>query len=75
MLGGSLCFRQDVPATPGQPTKEPMLIPLAVGLLGPDGRDMPLSSVAEGASVQSLKDVDGTPPTTAILRIEKVIDV
>jgi aminopeptidase N len=39
-------FRLDVvqttPPTPGQPTKMPMVIPLAVGLLGKDGRDLPL---------------------------------
>ena len=29
---------------PGQPTKEPMLIPLAVGLVGRDGRDLPLQA-------------------------------
>lgn len=34
---------QAVPPTPGQPTKEPMVIPLVVGLIGPDGRDMSLS--------------------------------
>ena len=34
---------QAVPPTPGQPTKEPMVIPLAIGLVGPDGRDMSLS--------------------------------
>jgi aminopeptidase N len=34
---------QAVPPTPGQPVKEPMLIPLAIGLIGPDGRDMSLS--------------------------------
>jgi aminopeptidase N len=34
---------QTVPPTPGQPVKEPMVIPLAVGLVGPDGRDMSLS--------------------------------
>jgi len=33
---------QTVPATPGQPVKEPMTIPLAVGLVGADGRDLPL---------------------------------
>jgi aminopeptidase N len=33
---------QTVPATPGQPSKEPMVIPLAVGLVGGDGRDLPL---------------------------------
>src|SRR5262249_5148078 len=31
-----------VPATPGQPVKEPMTIPLALGLVGPDARDLPL---------------------------------
>jgi aminopeptidase N len=28
--------------TPGQPSKEPMVIPLALGLVGKDGRDLPL---------------------------------
>jgi aminopeptidase N len=34
---------QTIPPTPGQPTKLPMVIPLAVGLLGKDGRDLPLT--------------------------------
>src|SRR5262245_17634441 len=34
--------RQVLPATPGQPVKEPMVIPLSLGLLGKDGRDLPL---------------------------------
>jgi aminopeptidase N len=34
---------QTVPPTPGQPTKEPMVIPLAVGLVGRDGADLPLA--------------------------------
>ena len=34
---------QTVPPTPGQPVKEPMVIPLAIGLVGADGRDMSLS--------------------------------
>jgi aminopeptidase N len=34
---------QRVPPTPGQPSKEPMLIPLAIGLVGRDGRDLPLT--------------------------------
>jgi aminopeptidase N len=33
---------QTVPPTPGQASKEPMFIPLAVGLVGRDGRDLPL---------------------------------
>src|SRR5262249_25820248 len=37
--------------TPGQPSKEPMVIPLAVGLLGADGRDLPLA-LADGRTVE-----------------------
>ena len=40
---------QTVPPTPGQPVKEPMVIPLAVGLVGRDGRDLPLK-LANGES-------------------------
>ena len=39
-----LDLAQAVPPTPGQPSKEPMLIPLAAGLVGRDGRDLPLRS-------------------------------
>ncbi|KAK3256979.1 hypothetical protein CYMTET_33917, partial [Cymbomonas tetramitiformis] len=39
---------QKVPATPGQPTKAPMVLPLAVGLLGAQGGDLDLT--LEGAS-------------------------
>ncbi|HST00881.1 MAG TPA: aminopeptidase N, partial [Usitatibacter sp.] len=40
--------RQMVPPTPGQSAKQPMLIPLAVGLVGKDGRDLPLSQSNRG---------------------------
>ena len=33
---------QECPPTPGRERKEPFLIPVAVGLLGPDGADLPL---------------------------------
>jgi len=33
--------KQTIPPTPGQPIKEPMVIPLALGLVGKDGRDLP----------------------------------
>src|SRR5262249_24426296 len=33
---------QRLPATPGQPDKQPMVVPLALGLVGRDGRDLPL---------------------------------
>ncbi|HKS85254.1 MAG TPA: aminopeptidase N [Pseudolabrys sp.] len=35
---------QTVPPTPGQPAKEPMVIPLSLALVGSDGRDLPLKS-------------------------------
>ncbi len=33
---------QTIPPTPGQPNKQPMLIPLAIGLVGKGGGDLPL---------------------------------
>jgi aminopeptidase N len=42
---------QAVPPTPGQPTKEPMVIPLAIGLLARDGRELPLK-LADGRSIE-----------------------
>ena len=33
---------QVVPPTPGQPVKQPMVIPFALGLMAADGRDLPL---------------------------------
>ena len=41
--------KQAVPPTPGQPDKQPMLIPLRLGLVGKDGRDLPLT--LQGASI------------------------
>jgi len=35
---------QSLAPTPGQPTKEPMTIPIALGLVDPQGGDLPLSS-------------------------------
>ncbi len=34
---------QHVPPTPGQPSKDPMVIPLSLGLVGKDGNDIPLA--------------------------------
>jgi aminopeptidase N len=35
-----LTFAQTIPPTPGQPQKAPMLIPVAMGLIGPDGTEV-----------------------------------
>jgi aminopeptidase N len=42
---------QSLAPTPGQPTKEPMVIPLSLGLVGKDGRDLPLV-LASGATIE-----------------------
>lgn len=38
----TLRFKQETPPTPGQPTKVPLLIPVRMGLLGSDGKELPL---------------------------------
>ncbi|HEX9535620.1 MAG TPA: aminopeptidase N, partial [Stellaceae bacterium] len=45
-----LTAQQKVPPTPGQLDKLPMLIPLAMGLLGPDGNEFPTRLENEVAS-------------------------
>ena len=47
--GGTLSLRlaQRTPPTPGQPDKAPLVIPVAVGLLSPDGADMVPTRVLE----------------------------
>jgi aminopeptidase N len=46
-----LDLAQTIPETPGQPSKAPMVIPLAVGLVGRDGRDLPLKLV-DGRTIE-----------------------
>ncbi|MCC6196708.1 MAG: aminopeptidase N, partial [Burkholderiales bacterium] len=47
----TLDLAQHTPATPGQPEKLPMHIPFAVGLVDPEGRDIPLRLEGEAAPV------------------------
>ncbi|GMQ05490.1 hypothetical protein CsSME_00050496 [Camellia sinensis var. sinensis] len=66
----SLKFSQEVPLTPGQPMKEPMFIPVVVGLLDSRGKDMPLSSVYHGGKLESVACND-QPIYSTVLRITK----
>ena len=70
---------QSCPATPGQTEKLPFHIPVAVGLLGQDGRDLPLTLDGRDAgttAVLELTEADQTfvfsgvteQPTPSILR-------
>src|SRR6266540_855363 len=42
---------QSIPPTPGQPSKQPMVVPLAVSLVGREGRDLPLK-LDDGRTVE-----------------------
>ncbi|KAL5981435.1 hypothetical protein ACLOJK_015496 [Asimina triloba] len=61
---------QEVPPTPGQPMKEPMFIPMAVGLLNSYGKDMPLSVVYHDGLLETVSSVD-QPLSTIVLKIKK----
>jgi aminopeptidase N len=70
---------QVVPPTPGQTSKEPMPIPLKVGLIGANGHDLPLT-LADGTPLRDgLLEITGrehvfefrdipSPPTPSLLR-------
>src|SRR6202043_700776 len=53
-----LDITQTIPPTPGQPNKEPMVIPLAIGLVGTNGRDLPLT-------------LPGPPPPGAVIELRE----
>ena len=57
----TLTAKQHTPPTAGQATKVPVLIPLKLGLLGPDGKDMPLK----------LKGSSAKPVTEIVLEFDK----
>jgi aminopeptidase N len=74
-----LSVNQIVPPTPGQARKEPMPIPLKLGLLGSNGDDLPLAladgtklpdgliEVTEREQIFTFRDVP-TAPTPSLLR-------
>jgi aminopeptidase N len=47
----TLTVKQSCPATPGQPDKQPLHIPFAVGLVAPDGSAIPLQLAGEAKAV------------------------
>jgi aminopeptidase N len=52
-----LAVSQIVPPTPGQNKKEPMLIPLKMGLIGANGDELPLKLAGDGAASDGLLEV------------------
>ena len=47
----ALHLAQSCPATPGQPAKEPFVIPINLGLVAPQGHDLPLQLTGESHAV------------------------
>ena len=60
-----------MPPTPGQPLKEPMFIPVAVGLLDSSGKDMPLSALYHDGKLESVAS-NNQPVYNTVLKITKV---
>jgi aminopeptidase N len=55
--------RQTVPSTPGQADKQPMVIPLALALVGRDGRDLPLTLAGGGTLARGVLVLDAPART------------
>ena len=58
----TLTVRQSCPATPGQAEKEPLHIPLAVGLIDRRGQDLPLQLAGESASGETTRVLELRQP-------------
>ncbi len=56
----TLTVRQSTPPTPGQPEKQPLVIPLALGLLDRAGRELPLQLTGEAATVGTSRVLEVT---------------
>ncbi|MBU1277768.1 MAG: aminopeptidase N [Alphaproteobacteria bacterium] len=66
----TLTFTQSTPATPGQTTKTPMVLPIAVGLIGPNGDEVVPTTILEmtEATQSFVFEGLGARPTASILR-------
>ncbi|MDH3689619.1 MAG: aminopeptidase N [Gammaproteobacteria bacterium] len=77
----TLTVKQSCPATPGQPEKKPFHIPLAMGLIGPDGEAVALrlegeNNWTQGTRILEVRESEHTftfaevsePPVPSLLR-------
>ncbi|GAB5388499.1 MAG: aminopeptidase N [Alphaproteobacteria bacterium] len=63
----TLTLHQHVPDTPNQKNKKPMHIPVRLGLIGPDGHDIPLRLEAEAEAMGSTCVLDLTEATQSFV--------
>ncbi|MBT9382559.1 aminopeptidase N [Pseudooceanicola sp. CBS1P-1] len=66
----TLHFRQETPPTPGQPSKQPQVLPIAVGLLGPNGDEVLPTTLLEMTEAEQSFSFEGlgARPVPSILR-------
>ncbi|WP_370311939.1 aminopeptidase N [Sagittula sp.] len=66
----SLTFRQETPPTPGQPEKAPQVIPMAVGLLNPNGDEVLPTTLLEFNQSEQTFNFSGfaAKPVPSLLR-------
>ncbi|AJE48180.1 aminopeptidase N [Celeribacter indicus] len=66
----TLTFAQSTPPTPGQPDKAPQVLPIAVGLIGPNGDEVVETRVLEMTEATQSFTFDGlgARPVASILR-------
>jgi len=66
----SITVKQSCAPTPGQPEKLPLHIPLALGLVDPDGKDMPLKLDGEAAAGETTRVLSLTEPVTTFTFVD-----
>jgi len=66
----TLTFKQNTPPTPGQPDKDPQVIPIATGLLNPNGDEVVSTTVLEMTEAEQSFTFEGlaAKPVPSILR-------
>ncbi|MBD3677361.1 MAG: aminopeptidase N [Rhodobacteraceae bacterium] len=66
----TMTFRQQTRPTPGQPTKKPQVIPIAVGLLDTTGKEIQPTTVLEMTEAEQSFSFEGltSPPVPSIFR-------
>ena len=66
----TIAFKQETPPTPGQPDKAPQVIPIALGLIGPNGDEVLPTTVLEMTEAEQSFTFDGLSarPIPSVLR-------
>src|SRR5690349_19821440 len=69
-----LDLAQRTSPTPGQPRKQPFHIPVSIGLVGPDGRDLPLRLAGEATATQGTRVLSLTQASQTFRFVDVHVD-